>query len=690
MDRLSRRIGFRRIGEAHLARMDASIARQIAAFARGVTEGARRGLPAKAHEFAMLFAEPTPYEAADVLGAGAFIAFALASNWDIELARLRMLLEDGPDALIALDPAYPAWLPVSRPVGAAAGGAVSRLAEDLAHYDRITGGASNNWVIAPSRTKSGRPILATDPHLPPGVPVLWYVGHLRAPSFAVPGACMIAQPGFSYGHNGYAAWAPTAAHHDNTDLFLEQMGPDGRSVRQGDGYVPCEVLRETIKVRGGADVVEEVIVTPRGPIIGPALPGEVGAVSIRATWMASRPYKAAYRVHEVRSFEHFRSLYDPYPGVALSYVYADAAGHIGWTLVGDAPRRRKGHGTLPLPGWDPEVGWEDDTIPHDQMPHAMDAEQGFFASSNNQPLPAGEGPFLGVDWLDGYRQARIVEALAARRDWDVEAALALQLDRTTLLWRDLRDVVLAVPARDPDARRALAMLSRWSGVCSPESTAASVFELFLAEMIRRMVERKAPRTARLALGEGPNALLARTTMGARRISHLVGLIKTEPPGFFARSWPEEMADALAAAVRELTKRRGPDPERWAWGRVRPVTLPHFASAIPLVGRVFSVGPAEIGGDLTTIPQASVDYLDPTGNPLGIVVMRMVIDVGAWDDMRVVLAGGVSGNPLSPHYADQFELWRRGEAVRMPWSEQAVRAAAASELVIEPAGSSGGG
>jgi penicillin amidase len=689
MDRLSRRIGFRRIGEAQLAGMDGVLRRQLDAFAAGVTEGARRGSTAKAHELALLFAEPTPYEAADVVGGAAFIAFALASNWDIELARLRMLLEDGPAAALALDPTYPAWLPVTHPAGAAAGPALGRLAEDLAHYQRITGGASNNWVIAPSRTKTGRPLLACDPHLPPGVPVLWYPGHVRGASFAVSGACMISQPGFCYGHNGYAAWGPTAGHHDNTDLFLEQVGPDGRSVRQGDGFVPCEVLRETIRVRGGADVVEEILVTPRGPILGPALPGELGAVSIsiRATWMAARPYRAAYRIHETRSLDDLRALHDPYPGVALSYVYADAAGHVGWTLVGDAPRRRKGNGTFPLPGWDPEVGWEDDDVPMREMPHARDPEEGYLASSNNQPTPthdAGEGPFLGVDWLDGYRQARITEALAARRDWDVEGVLALQLDRTTLLWRELRPVVLAVPARDPDAKRALSMLEHWSGVCSAESTAASVFELFLAEMIRRIVEKKAPRTARIALGEGPNAMLARTTMGARRISHLVGLIRTTPPGFFAHPWPDEMADALAAAVRKLVAARGPDPSLWAWGKVRPVTLPHFAGAIPLLGRVFNVGPAAVGGDLTTIPQASVDYLDPTGNPLGIVSMRMVIDVGAWDETRLVLAGGVSGNPLSPHYADMFPLWQRGESVRMPWSEQAVRSAAVSELTLSPA------
>jgi penicillin amidase len=210
-----------------------------------------------------------------------------------------------------------------------------------------------------------------------------------------------------------------------------------------------------------------------------------------------------------------------------------------------------------------------------------------------------------------------------------------------------------------------------------------VFELFLAEMIRRIVRQKAPRTWEVALGKGPNALLARTTMGARRISHFVALLRDEPPGFFDRAWPDEMADALTHVVRGLERDHGPASDAWAWGSVRTVTLPHFAGALPGLAQVFNVGPAPGDGDLTTIPQASVDYLDPTGNPLGIVSMRLVFDVGAWDDARIVLAGGVSGNPLSPHYADLFELWRDGKTARLLFSKQAVADATKDTLVLSP-------
>jgi penicillin G amidase len=686
MDRVARRIGFRRVGEEQFPLLDGDVRRQIEAYTRGVNDGAKLGVDRKAHEFTLLMGDFTPWEPPDVVAMLAFLAFALASNWDIELARLRILRGDGPDAVACLDPAYPESAPVCLPPGAEAGPAVDRLAQDLASYQRWMGrgGASNAWVVAPSRTRTGRPILANDPHLMPSLPVSWYLAHIRTPEWAVSGASFVSQPAFSAGHNGFAAWGVTAGHHDNTDLFLEEMGPDGKSVRDGGRFVPCEVRREVIRVRGGRDVVEDVILTPRGPIVGPAFPGEIGAVSLKATWTAKKPTRGFYAFNRVKSFEEFRDLYRTAPCMSTSYVYADAGGSIGWTLVGDVPRRKKGNGTLPLPGWEAETGWEDDPVPFEQMPHGKDPEAGFFATSNNQPLQNDKEPFLGVDWLDGYRQARIVESLSARRDWDVYTTELLQMDPTSIPWREVRDILLALPRSSPDARLGLSLLRGFDGVVSVDSAGAAVFELFLAEMIRRIAFAKAPNTARWALGEGANLVLPHSLLALRRVSHLVRLMREQPAGWFSRSWPLEMADALEHTVRHLREKRGPSPMAWGWGHVRPVTLKHFAGEIGPLGEIFNRGPMPLGGDSATIPQASIDWLDPTANPVGVASMRIVMDVGNWEATRVVIAGGQSGNPMSPHYDDMLDLWRRGGGVALCFSAEAVARAAVKTLRLEPA------
>lgn len=685
LDRISRRIGFYRAAQAQLDLLDDEVRGMLEAYARGVTEGAALGGRRPAHEYALLRSRPTPYRAADALGVMHLMSFLLAANWDAELARLKILTEDGPEALAALDPTYPEWQPsVSQP-GRSAGAAADRLAEDLAlfHAAAGPGGGSNNWALAPSRTASGRAIVANDPHLGASLPPHWYLAHVRAPGWAIAGASFVGAPLFGAGHNGFAAWGCTAGMVDGADLYLHEVGPDGQSVRVGDRYVPCERRVETIHVKGQEAVREEVLLTHLGPIVGPALDGDPGAISMQAVWLHAQPLRGFFALHRVGSFEDFRRAFEQWPGPTLNMVYADTTGTVGWQLTGQAPLRKKGWGTLPLPGWDPEVGWHDSPVPFDQMPHLENPEVGFVATANSKPLPGDEGPFLGQDWLDGYRLARIAEALGRREDWDIESTLGLQLDQASLVWRELRDTVLALPADREETRRALSMLEAWDGVVAADSPAAAVFELFAAEMARRIVRRKAPRASEQAMGKGFTPLVPETMLVARRMGHLVRLAREQPPGWFERSWAAEMADALAAAIMDLSQRFGADPAGWAWGQIRPLTLHHSVGEQAPLDRVFNLGPFAWGGDNNTIGQAGAPPLDPTHSPPVIASLRTVIEVGDWEAARYVLPGGQSGNPLSPHYGDQLALWREGEGVPIAWSAESVQEAAQEILRLAP-------
>jgi penicillin amidase len=225
------------------------------------------------------------------------------------------------------------------------------------------------------------------------------------------------------------------------------------------------------------------------------------------------------------------------------------------------------------------------------------------------------------------------------------------------------------------------LLKNWDGKASPLSPACTVFELFFAEMVKRVCEAKAPRSASIAMGQGPNLVMPQTTLAIRRVAHLVELMRTEPDGWFSRPWPRELADALDVVVTRLDAERGPRLSRWAWGKVRPLTMKHVVSVVPGLGPIFDLGPFAIGGDLATLSQGAVDFKNPTGNPVGVTNMRFVVDVGRWDATRVVLAGGQSGNPLSPHYGNMFELWKKGETAPLAWSPDAILAAATSELTL---------
>jgi penicillin amidase len=676
LDRLSRTLGFRRTATAQLRMLDDHVRVTLDSYATGVNAAA--AATPRPHELALLRGQRSAWTALDVLAFLGLQALALSGNWDTELARLRILLADGADALLAVDPTYGPWLPT--PVGAAAGAPIGRLAADLARLrDLVAGpGASNAWAVAGSRTRRGTPILANDPHLAPSIPAPWYLAHLRTPDWEVAGSSYVGGPAFPTGHNGQIAWGITAGCTDSTDLFWEELDGGGATVRGPVGPEPVERLAEPIAVRGGPTVDETVLVTRRGPIVTPLLDGPSIALSLRATWLEPAPVRGFIGVHRSRDFATFREAFRAWPGPALNVVYADADGHVGWQLIGTLPRRRAGNGTLPLPAWDSDNAWEEGRLPFEDLPYVLDPPTLFVASANNAARPDAAGrPFLGVDWLDGYRAARIAEALEARDDWDVASTAELQGDLVAVAWRELSPIVLAAELTDPDARLAADLLRSWDGIVSAGSAAASVYELLVVELAGAVARVSAPTGWSWALGAGLGETMPRTTFGARITSQLVGRLRD---GTDRRAAIEA---ALAAAVRALRGRAGDEPAAWQWGRLRPLHLLHPLGAKRPLGRIFNVGPVPLGGDTNTVAQAGVRPLEPFGNPGAIPNHRTVIDLGDLDASRYVLAGGQSGNPLSPHYADLFELWQRGEGVPIAWSSEAVAATTVATLALVP-------
>lgn len=690
LDRLSRRIGFTRAAREQLPILDADVRESLEAYSRGVQAGIGLGCPKPPHEFALLKARPTPWQPLDTLAVTKVLSFRLMANWDAELARLKVLAADGPDALAALDGAYPEWQKVISPVGANAGRSVDRLADDLKAFTAWSslGGASNNWAVGGARTASGRPILANDPHLDATLPSHWYLASLRTPKVAVAGATFVGGPLFLVGHNGTAAWGLTAGLADNTDLFLEEIGPDGASVRQGGGYVPCRFVEEVIPVKGGAPITERVLVTPRGPVISPALEQTPEALSLRATWLDPLPVVGFFRLPGVKSFDEFRAAFAHWPVSTQNLAYADTSGTIGWQFVGRLPLRKNGSGTIPLRGADPDAGWRDEPVPFEQMPYLRNPPRGFLATANNLPVSEGQGPFLGADFLDGYRYEAIHRALEHRRDWDVASTMRLQTDQYAIAWEEMREAVLAAEPADLDSALALDLLRGWDGRVTAASAPAAVYELFVAEMAVRVAKAKAPNGWKWVVGAGLSPLTPYNFGCFRRTAHLVRLLREGPAGWFSRPWPAEVGDALGEAVRHLRSRLGPLPAGWAWGQARPLILRHPLSRKPgqlgrALGRVFNLGPVPCGGDADVINQAAVQPLGPLEPTNNIPSLRAVFDVGAWENSRFVLAGGQSGNPFSPHYGDLFELWQRGEGVPIAFTIDEVRREAVETLELAP-------
>jgi penicillin amidase len=311
------------------------------------------------------------------------------------------------------------------------------------------------------------------------------------------------------------------------------------------------------------------------------------------------------------------------------------------------------------------------------MPAALNPPVGFLASANNQPVSEGEGPYLGSDWLDGYRASRISEVLAAKNDWDVPATARLQMDVDSLPWRELRDIILGLEPSGEAAAQALELLRTWDGRMAAGSPGAAVFARFLQAMAHRVAVTKAPRSAAWAMGRGFSDLLPGTTFTGGRSSRIVRRLIEQPEGWLEHGWNQAMVEALSSVVAALRREIGPDPSEWCWGRVRPLTLEHPFGRIKALAPVFNRGPFAWGGDGNTVSLAGGT------SPMVIASLRAVIPVEAWDDARYVLPGGQAGNPFSPHYDDQLPLWQQGEGVPVWWSREKIAEATVSTLRLSP-------
>jgi len=690
-DRMSLRIGFRRAAEKQLPAFSERNRKALESFAAGISMGNTTGLAKKPHEFAILGGEPSAWDATDIITIMKLQSFTLASNWDVELARLRVVLADGGDALLALDPLATSFSPDPKGSAPEASGALpfgSRLNElsaDIAALQKFLppGAGSNNWVIAGSRTASGKPILASDPHLAPSAPAPWYLAHARCPEWETAGAALAGTPTFSIAHNGFSAWGVTAGLTDNSDLYLETLGPDGRSCKEADGnFAPCEVRREIIRVKDQPDETIDVVVTPRGPIISPLAPDVSVALSLRAVWLEPLPVNGYFGAITARSFEEFRRCFDEWPVLPLNVLYADTNGNTGWQLIGQLPRRAAGHGLLPRPGHLPDSVWNG-LVPFDEMPRIADFPAGYFATANNEPVASSPTPFLGADYCDPYRVRSITEALAAKNEgWTIEDCLALQRNVRSIPWEEMRDIVLSLTPTTPESQDALELLREWRGTVDSESPAACVFELFMAEMIARTAKVKAPNSWQVALGDSAGPL-EDSFFADRRIGFLVRQIREQPTGWFA-SWTAEMESAITEVVRKLRQDVGPGPAYWAWGHLRQLRLDHpLFKNHWLLGPAFNLGPVPCSGDTNTISQAGARPFKPTGFTHNMANMRTVFDLADLAKSRFVLCGGQSGNPWSDHHADQLPMWQAGESITIPWLQAEVIRSSRGTLRLLP-------
>jgi penicillin amidase len=546
---------------------------------------------------------------------------------------------------------------------------------------------SNNWVVGSSKTATGRPLLANDPHRAVTLPSLRYVAHLSAPGIDVIGGGEPVLPGVSIGHNGRLAFGLTIFAIDQEDLYVYRLNPDEpREYSYADRWEAMTTLTEDIPVRGSEPVTVELRFTRHGPVIWED--ADAGsAFAVRAAWLepGMAPYLGSADYMTAADADEFLSAMNRWGAPGENQVYAEPGGTIGWRPGGLVPIRPNWDGLLPVPG-DGRFEWAG-FYDNDVLPSRHEPESDWVATANEMNLPEDfpADVTVGHDWYAGYRYARIAEELDGRDGWTVEDCLTLQTDYVSLPARALQPLLSRVDTGDGRLRAAVELLAGWDTREDADSAAAALYEVWLRKHLRpRLLEAALSRhvpEARLA--DAVARLLPQEEYcGDPRVdlALLTGPVQHLGPDG-ERIAGQIMTATLAAAVDELTERFGPDMASWSWGALHVAELVHPAHRLlPQDTPWTTLGPVARGGSGDTVGSTSFgrDFRQTAG-----ASFRVVIDVGDWDNSRVVNSPGQSGDPRSPHYADHFGTWAADSAFPLLYSRERVEEATTERIYLFP-------
>ncbi len=711
IDELLRRLDLYGLAAQSVGAQDAATREALEAYARGVNawigivnaEAKGRGAP----EFFLFSNEIAAWQPADSIAVLKLMALQLSSHLDAEVLRARVsllsatwaddLMPDVAGPGTAALPPYAALMP-----GATRSYAALTYPDDPLSPVRpwALAGASNAWAAAPFRSASGGSLLASDPHTGFTAPTIWYLARLNLRSGGVIGATIPGIPAILAGRNAGLGWGITSSYLDDQDLLMEELNPaDPTRYRTPEGWTEFRTRKSIITVKDAPPVTLTLQWTANGPVLPPAQynlasvtpRGHVAVLQWTALDPADTTMTATVGMMQAQSIPAAIDAAADFVAPSQMITMADAQG-VASVLAGRMPKRDARHqsqGRMPALGWMPENRWQG-TFPFADNPRFVNPEGGIVGNTNNKIIDEAFPRHVSFTWGDTARIQRWTRLMQEREVHSRESFIAAQLDTVSpvartilpLIGKDLWFTGAAAAEGTPERlrQRALGLLAEWDGDMNEHLPEPLIYAAWVRALQQRLIRDELGPLAD-SFGQVEPLFLERVFRdvdGASRWCDVMQSGPTETCADIARM-------ALDDALLDLSARYGSNPESWRWGDAHQATHDHTVlGQTPFLKWVMNIRQSTSGGDDTLMRgRTSAKDPDPFLNVHG-AGYRGVYDFADPDSSVFITATGQSGHPLSRHYDDLSELWRRGEYVPMSLDPALARAAATGVTVLEPA------
>lgn len=701
-DKLMRTLGIRRAAERQWARLEPATQAALQAYSEGINAFLAQGRQSLTPEFHLLGIDPRPaaregryWDAVDSVGWLIMMALDLGGNWGNEFARLTALQTLDTEGLWTLFPPYPGEARAARAdlaalyrewgvfrqgaspsagAGATEGGLVGPIAQALAEWTRelgnLEGKGSNNWLVDGTRSASGKPLLANDPHLGLSAPAIWYFARLQAPAegndpaLDVIGATLPGLPFVVLGRTAGAAWGFTNTGPDVQDLYLEQINPDNPAQYRVPGpagapaWANFEQRQERIQVKGQDDVLHTVRSTRHGPVLSDAQARHAEVIDtsrfvLSLRWTAldddNATAEAGFRVNRAQTVDELSRHYERFHAPMQNVLMADTAGRVAYKAAGRVPLRHPDNdimGVAPSPGWDARYDWQG-WLPFEQTPQD-DGARGWIATANQRIHGPDYPHFITSDWAPPYRQARIEALLAQTPRHDPTSFAAMHADDLSLATAKLLPLLQATPVTHPLGQAAQAALQGFDGRMRADLAAPLIYTAWVDELTRAVIGGR--------LGQARFEAL----YGKRLFRDAMEMIVARDD----RAWCGEagcVAASQAALTRALTRLQqdhGADVAAWRWGDAHPALSVHRPlSSVKPLARWFEVRVPSAGDPFTiNVGQYHLDKTDAPFANRHAASLRAIYDLADPENSRFIYQTGQSGNVFDRRYRDMRHAW----------------------------------